>query len=575
MIRASSLKSVMMLGLIPLAGSPSAQAEQEAGTRRPNVIFILSDDQGYGDFGCYGNPYLNTPNMDRLYRESTRVPNFYMATVCAPSRASLMTGRDNYRTSVWNTWQGGLNMREDEFTVAEAFKQGGYRTALFGKWHLGYNYPFRPEDQGFDEVLLFDMFHKPADNRKDPVMIHNGRFVETKGFQDDVVFDYAIDYLRAAQEDDSPFFLLVASLLPHTWMDYQVPPEYVERFRQFPELNNFNAEILAMVEKLDENIGRLLEELDALGISSNTVVIFTSDNGPEHSADQPRFNVGLRGSKNTVYEGGIKVPFFVRWPGVLPAGKDIVQVGVCTDFMPTVLEMCSLHETLPNPIDGISLWPHLSGKVTTPVPRTFAFQFHRPDTLSMWKNSYIREGDYKLINGVELYDLATDPAEQNDLAELQPQTVEQLRAKYTAWFGDVTALTAQAGEFIIHPIRIGTEHQRLTNLRYSNKSPKHGWPMEIVSPGPYRITVHQMQNDLFDETSQFELGFGSQIVKKAILPNNGVMVFENVMLNPGRFNFQPLISGTHHHRLYRVGPDVGHRNIHIEWLGQEMSPEKK
>jgi arylsulfatase A-like enzyme len=575
MRQATFLKFLVIPALLPLAGLESLRAEPEKAAGRPNVIFILSDDQGYGDFGCYGSPYLKTPNMDRLYRESTRVPNFYMGPACTPSRASLMTGRDNYRTSVWNTWQGGLNMREDEFTVAEAFQQAGYRTALFGKWHLGYNYPFRPEDQGFDEVLLFDMFHKPANNRKDPVMIHNGRFVETKGFQDDVVFDYAIDYLRATREDDAPFFMFVASLLPHTWMDYQVPPEYVEKFKQFPELNNFNAEILAMVEKLDENIGRLLDELDVLGLSSNTIVIFTSDNGPEHHADQPRFNTGLRGSKNSVYEGGIKVPFFVRWPGVLPAGQDISQVGVCTDFMPTLLEMCDIRAPLPNPVDGISLWPHLSGQEKTPVPRTFACQFHRPDTLSTWDNCYIRDGDYKLVNGAELYDLAADPAEQNDLAERQPQKVEQLRAKYAAWFDDVTARTAKDGEFVIHPIRIGTEQQRLTNLRYSNKSPKHGWPMEIVSPGPYRITVQQMQNDLFDETSQFELVFGSQIVNKAILPNDGVLVFDNVMLKPGRVNFRPEIAGTHVERIFRDKADVGHRNIHIEWLGQATSRAKK
>ncbi|MFA5687615.1 MAG: arylsulfatase [Kiritimatiellales bacterium] len=557
------MKTVETRRWLSLAAS-GAMVSSFAGTQKPNVVFILSDDQGYGDFECYGNPYLKTPHLNRLHDESIRIPAFYTAPVCAPTRASLMTSRYNYRTSVWDTWQGGLNMRDDELTVAEVLKENGYKTALFGKWHLGYNCPFRPEDQGFDEVLLWDMFHRAEKNRHNPVMIYNGELVGEAGYEEDVVFNYAIDFLQKNKISGQPFFMVVASTLPHTWVDYQVPEEYVERFAPYREISRFNAEILAMVEKLDENVGRLLETLDSTGLTENTIVIFTSDNGPEFDPQQRRYNVGLRGRKGTTYEGGIKVPCFIRWPGVLPAGKDIQQVGTILDFMPTVLDMCGIPFNAEHPADGISLWPYISGEKTEPVSRSFCGQFYRPAVPAMWENCYVRSGDYKLVNGTELFNIAADPFELNDLAESLPQKKAELRQQYEHWFADVTKNTVQDGEFVIHPIIVGDGRQRLVNLRYSDKSPKHGWPMTVASPGPYKVTVNLMQNELFDDTSVFCIQFGDQVHKKKILPNSGALVFDNVMIAPGEYEMQTFVEGTFISRIFRTNPDIGHRNIHIE-----------
>jgi arylsulfatase A-like enzyme len=550
---------------VSILSSLTCQAVTEPGVvPHPNVIFVLSDDQGYGDFGCFGNKYVSTPNMDRLYSESTRLTDFYMCPVCAPTRASLLTGRYNYRTPVWDTWQGGLNMSTKEFTIAEAMKQAGYKTALFGKWHLGYNYPMRPQDQGFDEVLLWDMFHKPENNRKDPVMIHNGKFVATQGFEDDIVFDHAIDYLTENKESGQPFFMVVASLLPHVWVDYQVPPEYVEKFKRNPEINDFNAEVYGMLEKLDENVGRLLDAMDSLGMTEDTVVIFTSDNGPHQDQETPRFNRNLRGGKGTTYEGGIKLPCFIRWPAVLSAGRDVGQVGVCTDFMPTVLDLCGIELDLPNKPDGMSLWPYINGTATEKTPRTFCGQFHRVDAPTLWENSYIRDGDYKLINGVELYNLALDPLEQNNLSDRMPETVDALRGQYGKWFEDVTRQTVENGVFRINPTIVGSDRQLNINLRYSDEHPERGWPMQVVHPGPYRIVVTQMQNDLFDETSSMQIRFGGQMVEKKILPNDGQLVFDDVVIPPGSYDMKLKIRGTFKYRKYRYSADVGHRNIYIQ-----------
>ncbi|MFI4911599.1 MAG: sulfatase-like hydrolase/transferase, partial [Sedimentisphaeraceae bacterium JB056] len=383
-----------------------------------------------------------------------------------------------------------------------------------------------------------------------------------------IVFDGAIEYLEKHKNSDQPFFMYVASAMPHTWVDYQIPPEDVEKFKNNPEINDFDAEIYAMIERLDNNLGRLLKKVDSLGLADDTIVIYTSDNGPQFAPTSTRWNMNLRGSKGSTYEGGIKLPCFIRWPNVLAADKDIKQVGACIDFMPTVLDMCGIDAELPEKIDGISLWPYINGTKTDKKPRTFYGQFHRSDVPCVWPNSYIREGDYKLVNGCELYNLAEDPYEKNDLSRQMPGKFYKLCDKYEKWFKNVTADVVDFGEFQINPIIVGSDKQQLTNLRYSNENPKYGWPMVVVDKGPYRITVNHMQNDLFDDTSVFELSVGERVLSKKILPNDGKLVFDNVTIEPGKYDFKAGIKGTYRTRVYRSGPDVGHRNIYIEKISR-------
>lgn len=245
---------------------------------RPNIIFILSDDQGYGDFSCFGNKFVRTPALDSLYKQSTAFSNFIMSPVSAPSRASLMTGRYHYRTGVWDTWKSRCNMYGDEKTVAEYLLEGGYHTALFGKWHLEYNTPLRPIDQGFDFTLTWEEYAKEFQTRIDPVMSINGENPKVyPGFLDDIIFNHAIDFLKKNKNNAKPIFAYVASYLPHDCDTPVVHQTYIDIFKG-KGLSPHTMEVYGMIEKLDENIGRLLNEIEDLGLRDNTVIVFSSDN---------------------------------------------------------------------------------------------------------------------------------------------------------------------------------------------------------------------------------------------------------------------------------------------------------
>jgi arylsulfatase A-like enzyme len=240
---------------------------------RPNVVLIVADDQGYGDMKCMGNRIIKTPNLDRLHSESIRLTNFILPPVCAPTRAQLMTGRYNYRTGVWDTWMGRQNMRADEVVIARKLQEGGYRTAAFGKWDTGYNFPIRAMDQGFEETVI----RLPGPNMN-PIMMHNGEPQQYQGFVDDAYFDEAIRFIE--KNDNRPFFAYIASILPHDGPDPEVPEEYIEPYKSEPSLRRGDKSVYGMVAKLDENVGRVLATLKKLNLEDNTIVIFLSDNGP-------------------------------------------------------------------------------------------------------------------------------------------------------------------------------------------------------------------------------------------------------------------------------------------------------
>jgi arylsulfatase A-like enzyme len=508
--------------LVPLAASVALSAAVDSG--RPNVIVILTDDQGHGDLGFHGNPILRTPRLDRLALESTRFTRFYVSPVCSPTRSSLLTGRYHYRTGVVDTYLGRSLMHPDETTLAELLAREGYRTGIFGKWHLGDNYPMRPIDQGFQEALV----HKgggigqPSDppggeSYFDPVLQHNGKPVKTRGYCSDVYTDAALAFIAAHHAQ--PFFVWLAFNAPHTPLE--VPESYERRYREmnleparFPNPGRpipaaysaeTTAKIYGMVENIDDNVGRLLDQLARLKLDARTVVVFLSDNGPQ----QPRFNNGLRGLKGSVYEGGLRVPFLVRWPGRFAAGREVDRIAAHIDLTPTILDLCRVPTPPDLRLDGRSLRPLLEGADGAWPERTLFFQWHRGNVPQAGRAFAAVTQDYKLAqaDGVgegtwtppspaALFHLAEDPCELNDIAASQPRIAERLRRAYDGWFADVTA----ARDYQVPSrITLGSPEENPSVLtRQDWRGPDAGWTpqssgfweVHVARAGSYSVGVH-------------------------------------------------------------------------------------
>ncbi|MEJ7766970.1 MAG: arylsulfatase [Chitinophagaceae bacterium] len=407
------------------------------GKSRPNVILIVTDDQGYGDIGFHGNPDVKTPVIDQLAKTSTRFTSFYVSPVCAPTRSSLMTGRYSLRTGVHDTYNGGAIMATEEVTIAELMKKAGYITSIIGKWHLGDNYPFRPMEQGFDQSLVHSgggigqvgdiyNYYKKDSSYFNSTLVHNGVPVKTTGYCSDVYTDAALQFLEVNHK--KPFFLYLAFNAPHEPL--QVPQKYLDMYKgltidsatyknrkAFPKMSEKNQadarKVYGMVSNIDDNLGRLFKKLEQLKLDSNTVVIFMTDNGPQ----QQRYKDGLRAIKGSVYDGGVKVPFYIKMPGTVNGDKEIDVPAAHYDVLPTLAELCGL--TLPAgvKIDGKSLVPLLRNSEVAWKERSMFFNWARgyPEP---YRNIAVRKGKYKMVGMcdenaapacLELYDMEDDP----------------------------------------------------------------------------------------------------------------------------------------------------------------------
>ncbi|MBX6314067.1 MAG: arylsulfatase [Isosphaeraceae bacterium] len=515
----------LAVGILGSLGAETAAVAAVRKAKRPNVVLIMSDDQGYGDLGSHGNPVIKTPNLDRLARQGVQLTRFHVCPVCSPTRASLLTGRYNYRTRVVDTYLGRSMMDPAEVTLAEMLAAAGYRTGIFGKWHLGDNYPLRPIDQGFQEALV----HKgggigqPSDppgggSYFDPLLQHNGQTVATQGYCSDVYTDAALRFIE--QDRERPFFVYLAFNAPHAPL--QVPKKYLKMYDSldlspaaFPRVgqplpakldHDMIARVYGMVTNLDDNIGRLLARLDALGLAEETIVVFLTDNGPQ----QARYNAGMRGRKGSVYEGGIHVPCFIRWTGKIPEGRQVDRIAAHIDLAPTLLELCDVGAPKGVQLDGRSLVPLLGieAQAGTWPDRTLYFQWHRGDVPGLGRACAALEQRWKLVQPAgaaperaaasdryELYDLEADPYEQHDVAAEHPEIVERLRKGYEAWFRDVSATRGYDPPRIV----LGTSHENPSVLtRQDWRGPKAGWTPEslgfwevqVGAAGNYRITLH-------------------------------------------------------------------------------------
>ncbi|MHC4477178.1 MAG: arylsulfatase [Planctomycetota bacterium] len=430
------------LALLPGCSTMARAVDKKS--RPPNVVLVMTDDQGYGDLSCHGNPVQKTPNLDILHSQSVRLTEFHVCPTCSPTRASLMTGRYCNRTGVWHTVQGRSLLRKDEVTMADLFAGGGYRTGIFGKWHLGDNYPFRPQDRGFHDVLI----HKGGgigntqdywgNDYFDDTYFRNGKPEKFKGYCTDVWFNEAMKFIEANK--DKPFFCYLPTNAPHG--PFRVPDKYSRPYMG----KGVKYLFCGMIANIDENMGRLMDKLKELGIEDNTILIFMTDNGTSGG----RFFARMRGSKGSEYDGGHRVPFFVRWPGGgLEGGVDISRLTAHIDVLPTLIELCGLKQPADVKFDGDSLVPLLKRNDKNWPDRTIVTDSQRVEYPIKWHKSTVMTDRWRLINGKELYDIKASRVQKKDLAEKHPEVVAKLRRQYDNWWADISKRFVEYCEIII------------------------------------------------------------------------------------------------------------------------------
>ena len=535
---------------------------------RPNVVIIMTDDMGYGDLGYHGNPQIDTPALDRFAEESIEFTNFYVSPVCAPTRASLMTGRYSTRTGVYDTYSGGAIMATEEITIAEIFQQAQYKTGIFGKWHLGDSYPFRPQDQGFDHSLwhlsggigqvgdVFNYYEKDQ-SYFDPTLYRNGEIVQTKGYCSDVYTDEAIEFVQSNAE--APFFMYLSFNAPHTPL--QVPEKYLDKYKNKPidpqyfkdkglyvhnmSENDIEAakKVYAMVDNIDYNVGRLIESLKKNQLYDNTILIFLTDNGPQ----QNRYTGGFRGRKSMVREGGIHVPFYMKVPPKMSVTDKISTPAAHIDVLPTLAELCGVNLPGQAKIDGLSFAQEIKSKNQI-VKRPLFFQWQRSYP-EKYRNMAVIYDDYKLIadrdaksntDVFELYHLSQDPFETKDLSSENPEKTQELKNKIDLWYQDIMSSDHIAET---QRIIIGSDQETHTIL---NRNDAKGlpliwdqddiyvkWDLEIIDQGPYQIKCHFREP--LEENGELVVRIGQQHLSKNLTAESTqTIVFDKVHLNPGK-----------------------------------------
>ncbi len=470
--------------------------------RQPNIVLIMTDDQGTADLGYHGNPHLRTPNLDRLAQQSVEFTNFCVSPLCAPTRASLLTGRYYYRTGVTDTYQGQAIMDPSNRTLAEMLRENGYATGIFGKWHLGDCYPTRPIDKGFAEALvhLGGGLQQPSapeggGDYWDPMLLRNGKWERVKGYCTDIFAAETIAFIERHQS--RPFFAYLPTNAPHD--PYLIEKKYSQPYlaKGLPEKV---ANIYGMIENLDENVGRVLKRLDDLKLAENTIVIFMTDNG----ATNQHYTTGLRNQKSTVYEGGIRSPFFWRGPGAGRAGK-VERMTAMIDVTPTLLDVCGIASKVP--FDGQSLKPLLQKADAAWADRKIFLQIHRGDTPVLYRNFCVRTERWKLLHNVpigrsmpaevqfELYDLQNDPGEKKNLIEAQPAIAAELKASYMAWFGDVTTTRGFApvrfiaGTRFENPLTLNRQDWRGPKAEWKLPDAMGYWEISLAGQGAYDLEI--------------------------------------------------------------------------------------
>jgi arylsulfatase A-like enzyme len=457
-------------------------AAAAADSPRPNVILVMTDDQGYGDLGCHGNPILKTPFLDRLHDQSIRLVDFHVAPMCTPTRGELMTGRDALVNGAYCVCSGRTFIRRSVATMPEIFAEGGYRTAIFGKWHLGDNYPHRPQDRGFQEAVYhlgWGITSTPDywnNDYFDDAFRHNGRIERYPGYCTDVWFAEAARWIQSCRGSGDPFFAYISTNAPHG--PFYAPAEYREPYQ---ELDRDTAGFFAMIANLDDNMARLDAMLEETGLNENTVLIFMTDNGGTGGIKV--YNAGMRGAKGSLYEGGHRVPCFIRWPGgrLRPPG-DVDALTRGQDLLPTLAEWCGLKTPQNARLDGLSLAPLLAGRPQPELQERMAVVQYgglietdpkKWDAAVLWNR-------WRLVGGEELYDVAADPGQARDVAAAHPDVVRRMRDHYESWWRRVAPGLSE-----FEAICLGSEQEnpaRLSSLDWLS-------PTLVIAAQPFDVRL--------------------------------------------------------------------------------------
>ena len=493
--------------------------------KKPNVIIIMTDDQGYGDLGCHGNPILKTPNLDQLHSESVRFTDFHVSPFCTPTRAALMTGNHPGVTGAYRTSAGRTMLHPSEKTIANHFAENGYKTGMTGKWHLGDNAPHRPQDRGFQDAIWHrcggvgqasdhwgnDYFDDTYERVRPGS--REGTFEKFDGYCTDVWFREGMRFIT--KNKNNPFFLYIATNAPHG--PYRVDPKWAMPYKR-KDVNNAN--FFGMIANIDHNLGLLRDHLKDLNLDENTILIFMTDNGTSAGCKFPGldaqptlgFNAGMRGRKSSIYEGGHRVPFFLHWPaGGYSKGRDIESLAAHIDILPTLSDLCKL----PKPdkrydVDGLSLSPLLTGKTNNWKRNHLFLQYHggayHKFKLGPLTNSVVMTEKWRLVNtgrAQELYDIQSDPSQRNNIASQRPEIIKNLRTAYQSFWQRVSPglkpVAIDIGDLTENPSVLCSQDWRPEtgnppwNFSSIKKIPKvtHPWLVNILEAGKYRFTLRQ------------------------------------------------------------------------------------
>lgn len=496
--------------------------------QRPNVIILLSDDQGWGDLSMNGNTNIQTPNIDRIAKKGAQFNHFYVQPVCSPTRAELLTGRYHPRSGVYSTSEGGERMNLDETTIADVFKKAGYTTAAFGKWHNGMQYPYHPNGRGFEEFYGYCSGH--WGDYFSPPLEHNGAIVQGNGFLADDLAEKAMSYME--QHQSKPFLLYLPFNTPHSPM--QVPDGWWDKFKDKnlgmtaeKEDPNFTRAALAMCENIDWNVGRIMQKLKQLKLEDNTIVLYFSDNGP----NAIRWNGGMKSIKGSTDEGGVRSPLVMQFPKVIKAGTKIEQITAAIDLLPTLADLAGIQLETQKPVDGLSLKPLLTKKGKFDNERL---------VFSYWnKKVSVRNQQFRLDADGRLYNMKNDLAQTTDIATQKPEVLKQLNNAVAVWKKEVLAgigndtRTFPVGHATFKYTQLpARDAQPQGGIKRSNKHPNSTfmtnwkklddaivWEVEVLEEGDFDAEIYYTCAPK-DVGSTFALSFGKQQILSKITEAN-------------------------------------------------------
>jgi len=542
MLPITPMKNLALISLALLLDIASAK-------ERPNIVLVITDDQGYGDLGCTGNPVIKTPHMDELAAESTVLEDYHVAPTCSPTRAALVTGHWSNRTGVWHTINGRSMLRADEVTIGQLLKDNGYETGMFGKWHMGDNYPYRPEDRGFTEVYR----HGGGGVGQTPDVwnnayfgggyFHNGEIVEAEGFCTDVFFEAANNFIKKSVAEKKPFFAYISTNAPHGPL--HCPENYLEMYGDQPE--NIAA-FYGMITNIDDNVGKTRALLKELGVYENTIFIFTTDNGT--ATGDSVFNAGMRGRKGSEYDGGHRVPFFIHWPA---AGIDknhvVKEITHAVDVVPTLLALTESTKPDGLEFDGVSLAQLIDPAIKRDWPeRMLVTDSQRVINPIKWRKSAVMSQQFRLVNGTELYDIQKDPGQKTDIAKENPEQVAKMRSFYEAWWSELEPTFSQTTEIYLgqpgydkvtltahdwigdsrppwnqQMVRAGKSAQK--QKKSATAKHKSHWAVKAITPGTYEFSLLRWPEEA-DKTIVTSLPAGDNVPgpSRAYRANPGIAI---------------------------------------------------